>query len=220
MAQGKPTSNRGIGGIESIRIAGMQIQDLPMVPLAHAKPQMPLVRDNHRKQKIKDVLKLFPTQKVPYLQSRIAEAQLNVNDQTQFKDGIAKKIALYEGQKNSTEYGREQLDKLDPDGKIAQRMGRIGASRILAEQAGEEFDAPYVEPEIIAKYEQIKSIRVKFPPYDKKAMEVQIEQFREAILKADDVIKQEYESIAEFTGVLVLCQQRDDQLKSLGVQVE
>lgn len=216
----KSTSNIGIGGIESIRIGGMQIKDLPMVASAHAKMGLPLALDNARKQKIKDVLKIYPTQTVPYLKSRIKEAQENVNDQTVFKQGIAKKIALYEGQKNSTEYGKEQLALLDPDGKIAQRMGRIGASRILAEQAGEEFEPPVVEPEVVAAYEQIKSIRAKYPPYDREAMEVQIEQFREAILKADDVIKQEYESIAEFTGHLSLCQQRDQELKALGAEVE
>ena len=216
----KSTSNIGIGGIESIRIGGMQIKDLPMVASAHAKMGIPLALDNHRKQKIKNVLKMYPTQTVAYLKGAITESKTNVNDQTVFKGGIAKKIALYEGQKDSTEYGKEQLALLDPDGKIAQRMGRIGASRILAKQAGEEFDEPFVEPEVIAAYEQIKSIRVKYPPYDKAAMEQQIEQFREAILKADDVIKQEYESIAEFTGHLTLCQQRDSELKSLGVEVE
>jgi len=220
MTTGKPTSNIGVGGIESIRIAGMQIQDLPMVASAHAKMQLPLAIDNDRKQKIKTVIKQFPTQTVSYLQGRIKESQANVNDQTVFKAGIAKKIALYEGQKNAVEYGKEQLALLDPDGKIALRMGRIGASRILAEQAGEEFEPPVVEPEVIAAYEQIKSIRAKYPPYDREQMDIQIEQFREAILKADDVIKQEYESIAEMTGVLALCQQRDAALKSLGVKVE
>ena len=216
----KSTSNIGIGGIESIRIGGMQIKDLPLVASAHAKMQLPLALDNARKQKIKDVLKIYPTQRVDYLEGAIKECKANVNDQTVFKQGIAKKIALYEGQRNSTEYGKAELAKLDPDGKIAQRMGRIGASRILAKQKGEEFDEPHVEPEVIAAYEQIKSIRVKYPPYDPEAMDAQIEQFREAILKADDVIKQEYESIAEFTGHLTLCKQRDHELKALGVEVE
>jgi hypothetical protein len=220
MAQGKPTSNIGVGGIESIRIAGMQIQDLPMVAAAHAKMQLPLALDNARKQKIKTVLKDAPTQKVPYLESRITEAQKNINDQTAFKAQIAQKIAQYQGQKDSVDYGRQQLKLLDPDGKIAQRMGRIGASRILAEQKGEEFKEPHIEPEVIAKYEQIKSIRVQYPSYDKVEMQKQIDQFRDAILKADDVIKQEYESIAELTGVLSLCKQRDEQLKALGAHIK
>lgn len=219
MAQGKPTSNIGVSGIESIRISGLMIQDLPMLAAAHAKQQMPLALDNARKQKIKTVIALYPTQPVEALEARIRESHQNVNDQTAFKAGIAQSIAQYEGMKNSTDYGREQLALLDPDGKVAQRMGRIGASRILAQQAGEEFEEPKVEPEVIAKYEQIKSIRAQYPPYNKAEMEKQIEQFRESILKADAVIKQEFESIAEFTGALALCKQRDQELAALGAEV-
>lgn len=220
MVTGVPTSNRGVSGIESIRIAGMQIKDLPMVAAAHAKQQMPLVFDNARKQKIKEILKVYPTQKVPYLIGAIKESNENINTQTQFKAGIAMNIAEYEGKKNSVEYGKEQLALLDPDGKIALRMGRIGASRRIAADAGEEFEEPVVEPEVIAAYEQIKSLRVNYPPYDVKAMDEQIGQFRDAIIDADEVIIKEYKSIAEFTGVLALCQQRDHELRGLGVEVE
>lgn len=219
MATGDRTSNIGVRGIASIRIGDMMIQDLPLVASAHAKLQLPLAIDNDRKQRVKDVLKMYPTQPTPALEARIKEANQNILDQTDFKGKLAQQIAQYEGQKNAVEYGRTQLELLDPDGKIAQRMGRIGASRILAEQKGEVFEEPDVEPEVRAKYEQIKSIRVKYPPYNREAMDAQIEQFREGIQKSDDVIKEEYHSIAEFTGVLSLCRQRDKELRNLGVKV-
>lgn len=219
MGAGQPTSNRGQSGIESIRIGGMTVQDLPMVMAAHAKQQLPLAIDNERRQKIKEVLAKAPTQKVDYLRAAIMECKHNVDTQTNFKAELAAKIASYEGQRGGVEYGRQQLEKLDPDGEIASFFGRIGAEQIRAKDEGREPVIPDVSEEQYAAYEQIKSIRANFPPYNEAAMDQQIGQFRDAIQAADKVIGKEYDSIAEFTGVLALAERRDSELKALGVEI-
>ena len=217
--QGQPTSNKGQVGIPSIRIGGMQVADLPLVAGAHAKMGLPLAIDNERKQNVKKVLKMYPTQKVSYLRGAMRESQANINTQTNFKAETAAKIANYEGQRGGVEYGRQQLEKLDPGGEIASFFGQIGAEQIRAKAEGREPDVPEVDEAMYAKYEQIKSIRVNFPPYNEKAMDAQIELFRAGILAADKVIGTEYNSIAEFTGVLVLCERRDAELTALGVGI-
>lgn len=64
-----------------------------------------------------------------------------------------------------------------------------------------------------------KDLYKQFPPYDVKAMEQQIEQSEESIIRADEVIAKEYTSIAELRELLVLCQQRDTLLRSLGASI-
>ena len=219
MNAGNRKSNAGQVGIDSIRIGGLEISELPMIQAAHAKQQLPLAIDNQKKQKIKEVLKRFPTQKVPYLEGVIKECQNNIRTQTNFKAELAQKIAGYEGQRNFVQYGKEQLLAIDPQGEIASFFGRIGAEQIKAKKEGREPEVPDVSEEMYAKYEQIKAIRTNYPPYNQGAMDAQIQQFREGINACDTVIQKEYFSIAEFTGVLSLCQQRDSELKALGVVV-
>ena len=59
----------------------------------------------------------------------------------------------------------------------------------------------------------------QFPPYKVTAMEQQIVQSTEAIERADNVIAQEYSSIAELREVLALCKLRDTTLRSLGATI-
>ena len=66
---------------------------------------------------------------------------------------------------------------------------------------------------------KIKDLNKQFPPYNVEAMEKQIVQSTEAIERADGVIANEYNSIAELRELLGLCQQRDNQLRSLGVTI-
>lgn len=67
--------------------------------------------------------------------------------------------------------------------------------------------------------EAIKKLEVQYPPYDVKAMKQQIEQCKEAMFRCDLVVDAENESIAEMSGVLALCKQRDAELKQFGVKV-
>jgi hypothetical protein len=65
----------------------------------------------------------------------------------------------------------------------------------------------------------IKDLKKRFPPYSVPAMEQQIVQSTEAIERADQVIAQEFSSMAELREYLVLCQSRDSRLRSLGAAI-
>lgn len=219
MAVGQITSNIGEEGIESIRIGGMKIEDLPLANAADVKAQMPLVEDTIRQNKIEDLIAKYPKQKVDYLQARMKECSLNVDQQTVFKGEMGLKIQDYQSKISMDGYRESQLAVLDPDGSLCKLMGRNGAERIKAK---EEKRAPVlteVTEEQTAQYEQIKSVRRNFPPYDLEQMEAQIEKFREAIDAADKIIKTEFKSIAELNGVAALCIQRDNELRGLGVRI-
>ena len=66
---------------------------------------------------------------------------------------------------------------------------------------------------------EIRELKLKYPPYNVKAMKQQIEQCKEALIRCDVVVDTEHASIAEMTGVLALCNQRDAELKQFGVKV-
>ena len=67
--------------------------------------------------------------------------------------------------------------------------------------------------------EAIKKLRLDFPPYDVGAMKQQIEQCKEAILRADTVIDAEHASIVEMKQLITKCEQRDALLAPYGVKV-
>ena len=219
MSVGEVTSNIGEEGIASIRIGGMKIEDLPLANAHDVKMQMPLVEDTIRQNKIEDLIAKYPKQKVDYLQSRMKECQLNIDEQTKFKQEMALKIQDYQGKISMDGYRDTQLKVLDPDGSLCKLMGRNGAERIRAKEQNREPELESVTEDQIAQYEQIKSVRRNFPPYDVGQMTAQVENFRNAIDAADKIIKQEFESIAELTGVAALCIQRDNELRGLGVKI-
>jgi len=66
--------------------------------------------------------------------------------------------------------------------------------------------------------EKIKELRLKFPPYQVPAMKQQIIQCKEAIERSDEVIDKEHASIAELKALLVVCKQRDEELKPYGIK--
>ena len=219
MTIGQVTSNVGEEGIASIRIGGMKIEDLPLANAHDVKMQMPLVEDTIRQNKIEDLIAKYPKQKVDYLQSRMKECQVNIEQQTSFKGEMGLKIQDYQGKISMDGYRDTQLKVLDPDGSLCKLMGANGAERIRAKEQNREPVLTEVTEEQIAQYEQIKSVRRNFPPYDIAQMATQIEKFRDAIDQADKIIKKEFESIAELNGVAALCIQRDNELRGLGVKI-
>ena len=74
----KITSNIGKTGVESIRLGGMTLDDLPMAEAAHAKEQIPIYMENERKQKVKTIRAEYPTQSVDYINACIRESEENV----------------------------------------------------------------------------------------------------------------------------------------------
>lgn len=92
---GKARHNIGEEGIDSIRIGGMPINSLNMVPLAHAKVQMAEVRKVARQNKIDGIEAKYPTQKVSYLNSRIVECRENITRIQKMHEDNNEKIMEY-----------------------------------------------------------------------------------------------------------------------------
>ena len=120
--QHETESNVGELGIESIRIAGMKIKDLPMVAGAHAKRGLPLAIDTERQNAIENILNRFPPQRIDYLEARVRECQAKITQLQQTKAEQSKIITDYTGHISMCKYRDEQLEKLNSEdpGEAAQ----------------------------------------------------------------------------------------------------
>ncbi len=174
------TSNIGQTGVESIRIGGMLISDLPMAELASARTQIKLALDTERQSKIDGVVKASPTQSIDYLESRAKEATHNVKRIQDMKEREQKTINEYLGTIKLCEHRDREIAKF-----------------------------PIRE----------KELKLQFPPYNVDAMRQQIVQSTETMVRCDDVIAQEYRSIAEIREVIGRCKARDIELRNLGVHI-
>lgn len=105
----------GESDIESIRIAGMKLENLDMVPAAHAKQQMPKVLKTDKQNKIDAIKAKYPKQSALYLRSRITECEENVQRIMKFITDMNAKIAEYRGQIVMCEMRDKQMETLDPD---------------------------------------------------------------------------------------------------------
>jgi len=103
------SSNIGQVGVESIRIGGMRVQELPIAEAAIVKPQLPLARDTVRKNKINSVLKKYPDQRTAYLRSRIVECEGNVERVGTTRAQQNQMIAEYSGLLSMCRYRDEEI---------------------------------------------------------------------------------------------------------------
>jgi len=85
--------------------------------------------------------------------------------------------------------------------------------------AHRDAEVAKLNPDWPADKEQIKALKLQFPPYDVKAMKQQIEQCKEAIIRSETVIDTEYNSISEVRDAISQCCERDRALEPYGVKV-
>lgn len=184
----KETSNIGLIGIESIRIAGMKICDLPIAEQAAAVSQLPLSVDTERQNKINNIIAGYPTQRVQYLVSRINECRVNIERMKQLKARTSKDIDLYNASIHACKFRDDQVLAIDPDSPNKDKIR--------------------------------KELFLKYPPYNVVKMKEQIENFKVTIERADEVIQNENDSIAEMTGLKAICMKRDEKLRALNARIE
>lgn len=108
-------SNIGQQGVDSIRIQGMKIDNLPMVPSAHVKEQLPKVYQTEKEQKIADIKAKYPKQTVNYLNSRIKECKENIIRVNDFINKLNNDIATYTGQISMCAHRDKLISKLHPE---------------------------------------------------------------------------------------------------------
>lgn len=183
-------SNKGQVGVESIRIGGMTLQTLPIAEAAITKQQWPEVLANAKRQEIEDILAAHPKPSVSYLKSRVLECEETIS--------------------------KIQKLKVDQAAMISEYTSQIGLCKFRDKEIENHKNAGVSEE---AMKEIVKDLKRKYPPYDVEAMQAQISQCKEAIERADYVIKQEYDSIAEMKEVMTHCKIRDEKLKPYGVTV-
>ena len=185
-------SNIGLVGPESIRIAGRKIENLPIAEGARAKQQMGAVIENDRLNKIATVNATYPTQRLDYLLSRINECRENITRVNKTIDEQNNMISEYRGHISMCKHRDKEIARIEKTGAHQTNEGKA----------------------------QIKSLRSVFPPYNVDAMEQQIVQCKEAIVRCNDVIAQENTSIGEFQVVVSKVKERDIKLANLGALAE
>ena len=186
------TSNVGETGVKSIRLKGMKIEELPLPMVARIQDQIELAKDTERQNKIEEVITTHPTQRVDYLESRIAEAKLSQENMN--------KLALTEQQ------------------RIQEYQGHIEMCK-HRDREKERVKRALVDGHMTEDYaiQQLKSLQLQYP-YNIERLEAQIEISNESIQRFNEVSKRESNSIQELSECLALCRKRDQLLKQLGVQ--
>lgn len=111
---GKVTSNIGETGVKSIRLAGMKIEDLPLPMAARVMPQLALAEDTERQNKVANVIAKYPTQRVDYLEGRIAECRHSMEGMNTLMLAEQQRIQEYQGHVEMCKHRDRMLAKLDP----------------------------------------------------------------------------------------------------------
>jgi hypothetical protein len=183
---GHDVSNEGKLGIDSIRLGGMAIDELPIAEGAITAAQMPAVREADRKNTVENIRAAYPKQSCAWVRGAIRECESTIKNVRGLKEDQQKMIDEYSGHISLCHFRDSEIERLDP-----------------------EKDA-----------DEIKRLKIKFPPYNVKAMKQQITQCKEAIVRADIVIDKEHADISKLKELLTKCQQRDAELKKHGVTVD
>ncbi len=174
-------------GVDSIRIKGQAINELPLGTGNEAKAGLKAAVTQERINKIEAINSKYPTLRIDYIDSRVNECLENI---TRIQGTMAEQttmISEYKGHISMSKHRDKEIEKL-----------------IVSEFSQEEQD------------EKRKALFKQYPPYNIAAMEQQIVQCKEAIERCNNVIKAEHDSIAEFTEAKALCKQRDTELAQYG----
>lgn len=176
-------SNVDQTGVDSIRLRGMKVDELPIAESAITKQQMPMVYANDRENKIANIIAKYPKQTVDWVKGAIRECQDNIGRIRNLVTEQRKMINDYSGHISLCEHRDREISKLDLD-----------------------KDA-----------EEIKSLKLRYPPYNVGAMEQQITQCNEAIERSDRVIDEEHNSVSKLRELIQQCMLRDAELKPFGL---
>jgi len=114
----RDTPNIGQIGLESVRIGGMKVCDLPIGEQARTIPQLRLVEDTERQNKIEGIIAKYPKQRVGYLAARVKECNENI---TRLQTTLAEQNKLineYTAQISLCEFRDKELAKTSDEVEI------------------------------------------------------------------------------------------------------
>ena len=159
---------------------------------------------------------------MPIRESAIAKHQLPIAEDTERQNKIANILVGYP--KQTVAYLDGRLCECEDNIARINEM-KVQQNAMISEYTSQISLCKFRDDEIARiaeddpEYEQKKKDLFKrFPPYQVDAMQLQINQSVEAVERADDVIAQEYKSVAELRELKGLCEQRDLKLRHLGAQ--
>jgi len=175
--------NIGKEGLDSLRINGSKLDNLPLGQGEKAKLGLPDFLKTDKENKENNIRSRYPKVSEEYINGTIKELKANVVRVKDLRSDMKNKIEEYRILITQGKVRDAQIENLNRD-----------------------------NPEHLTK---IKELFKQFPPYSINALENQISQFEESIEMCNEVIEQEYASIAEFTKNLALIQQRDRELRSI-----
>lgn len=187
-------SNIDIIGVDSIRLNGQVISDLPLAERAHALQQLPLAHDAERQNEIQAVLARYPKQNIEAIQAKINEAQENITRISKMLSDQRDMINNYNHIKNMVKLRDKELSFYPDDGP--ERDEKI---REWNMQLANANTVAYIVYDDLSKFDE------------------QIKQSEEAIEKAEHVIERERNDIRNMEKLSGQIIARDVELKRLGV---
>ena len=168
----KARSNIDVIGVNSIRLNGQRVEELPLAERASALQQLPLAYDAERQSEIESVLARYPKQDIAAIQARIQEAQDNIHRITKMLGNQRDMINNYNHIKNMCKLRDKELSFYPEDGP--ERNEKIREWNIQLANAN---TSAYMVYDDMIKFDE------------------QIEQCEDSIKKAEDVIERERNDI-------------------------
>lgn len=154
---------------------------------------------------------------LPIRESVISAQQMKLVEDDERKDKI--RLILHTYPKPKVAYLNSRISECE-DNIAKQTAVRGESEKLISEYTGIITLCEFRDKELEgASKQQAAKLNLKYPPYNVKAMNKQIEQSRESISRIEEVIKKEYDSIVELKEVLGKCIERDIKLKALGVEI-
>lgn len=113
-------NNKGLNGVESIRLGGMSIDKLPIAEAAITKQQWPSILEDNRRQEADNIAAEYPKTSIKFCMARIEECEQNIQRIRELKSGQNKMINEYTSQISLCQFRDSQLAKLNAETDKAQ----------------------------------------------------------------------------------------------------
>ena len=194
-------SNIGIVGTDSIRVNGVLISELPMAERQNAASQIPIARDIERQNKIQAIYASYPKHRVSYVTSKINEARDNIKRISEMRAREERLIEDYERIINMCNVRDKELvlHPLNEDGTSTPERDECIRRWNQILTGAEKSTAAYIVYEDLTKFRE------------------QIQQCRESMARADEVIARENDDISMMERLNGQIISRDIELRRLGV---
>ena len=107
------SSNQGQTGLESIRLGGMSIDELPIREAALVKEQLPAVHETIKRNKLGNIIAKYPKQTVAWVEGAIRECHATIKNVRALMERQQVMIDEYTGHISLCQYRDSELKKLD-----------------------------------------------------------------------------------------------------------